>query len=106
MESKLFRNIIKMICYRAETSFASMLTKDYKKAFNEKRALAKSVINTPVDLWVDNENQKLLVTLYTQATPRDNQAVEQLCLKLNESNTKFPGTQLNLVYKTATMKFT
>jgi len=106
MESKLFRNIIKMICYRAETSFASILTKNYKKAFNEKRAIAKSVINTPVDLWVDNENQKLLVTLYTQATPRDNQAVEQLCMNLNESNTKFPGTNFTLVYKTATMEFT
>ncbi len=105
MESKLFRNIIKMICYRAETSFAALLAKDYKKAFNEKRALAKSVINTPVDLWADYEKQKLMVTIYTQATPRDNLAVEQLCSKLNESNTKFPGTNLTLQYKTATLNF-
>lgn len=103
MESKLFRNIIKMICYRAETSFAAMLCQDYKKAFNEKRALAKSVINTICDLKPDYETNILEVNLYTQATPRDNFAVDTLCRKLNEYNTKFPGTELTLVYKTASM---
>lgn len=101
MESKLFRNIIKMICYRAETSFAALLCQDYKKAFNEKRMLAKSVINTMCDLKPDYDNQILEVKLYTQATPRDNLAVDQLCEKLNRYNVKFPGTKLTLVYKTA-----
>lgn len=103
MESKLFRNIIKMICYRAETSLAALLCKDYKKAFNEKRAMAKSVINTMCDLKPDYDSNILEVYLYTQATPRDNLAVEKLCRKLNENNTKFPGTELTLVYKTTSM---
>lgn len=106
MESKLFRNIIKMICYRAETSFAALLCQDYKKAFNEKRALAKSVINTLCDLKPDYENKTLEVKLYSQATPRDNAAVEKICHKLNAFNTKFPGTPLTLVYKTTSSSFT
>lgn len=51
------------------------------------------------DLWVDNENQNLWITLYNQAAPRDNQAVEQLYLRLNKNNTNFPYSQLTLVYK-------
>ena len=101
-ESKLFRNIIKMICYRAETSFANLLSVGYKKAPTEKRALAKDLINTPVDIQVDHENQKLNITVYTQSTPRYNKAVSNLCQILNESQTKFPGTDLCLFYKTAT----
>lgn len=106
LESKLFRNIIKMICYRAETSFANLLSAEYKKAATEKRALAKDLINTPVDIQVDHENQKLNITVYTQSTPRYNKAVNNLCQILNESQTKFPGTDLCLFYKTATKPFT
>jgi len=101
MESKFFRNIIKMICYRAETSFAAMLSADYKKAFNEKRALAKNMINTMGDLKVDLEKKTLEVVLYTQSTPKDNKALENLCPKLNQTKTKFPGTDLTLIYKIA-----
>lgn len=106
LESKLFRNIVKMICYRAETSFANLLSAEYKKAPTEKRALAKSLINTPVDINVDHENQKLNITVYTQSTPRYNEAVNNLCQILNESQTKFPGTDLYLFYKTATRPLT
>ena len=106
LESKLFRNIVKMICYRAETSFANLLSAEYKKAPTEKRALAKSLIKTPVDIQVDHENQKLNITVYTQSTPRYNKAVNNLCQILNESQTKFPGTDLCLFYKTATEPFT
>lgn len=101
-ESKLFQNIIKMICYRAETSFATLLGQGYKKSINEKRALAKNVIKTPINLLVDDKNKILQVEIYSQATPRDNQAVKQLCEKLNQTQTIYPGTNLTLNYKIAT----
>jgi len=105
-ESKLFRNIIKMICYRAETSFATLLSSEYKKAATEKRALAKNLIKTPVDIEVDTINKRLKVTLYSQTTPRYNKAVDKLCGVLNKSNTNFPGTDLCLYYQTTTKTFT
>lgn len=106
LESKLFRNIIKMVCYRAETSMAALLCAGLKKAGNEKRAIAKSVINTPVDLKVDYQKGVLQVILYTQATPRYNKLVEKLCRLLNENTTKFPGSDLKIYYQTATKTFT
>ncbi len=106
LESKLFRNVIKMICYRAETSLAALLCEDFKKAGNEKRAIAKSLINTPVDLEVDYQKGILLVSLYSQVTPRYNKVVEKLCQLLNENTIKFPGTQLNIYYQTTTKTFT
>lgn len=101
-ESKHFQNIIKMICYRAETSFSTMLAHRYKKTQHEKRAFAKSVINTPINLRVDHSNKKLHVEIYSQATPRDNQAVKQLCEKLNQTETLYPATNLTLHYTLAT----
>lgn len=106
LESKLFRNIVKMICYRAETSLAALLCADLKKAGNEKRAIAKSLINTPVDLEVDDQKGILQVNLYTQATPRYNKLVEKLCQVLNLNTTKFPGTDLKIHYQTTTKTFT
>jgi len=102
MESKLFRNIIKMICYRAETSFATLLSANYKKAINEKRALAKKVINASADLTVDMEKQTLQVSLYSLPNPRDNQALSEICQTLNEMEIIFPGTKLQMIYDIAT----
>ena len=101
-ESKLFQNIIKMICYRAETSFATLLGQGYKKSIDEKRALAKNAIKTPINLLLDEKNKILHVEIYSQATPRDNKAVKQLCEKLNHTKTTYPGTNLTLNYKIAT----
>ncbi len=102
-ESKLFQNIIKMICYRAETNFATLLAIDYKKKVNELRALAKSVIFAPANIRPDETNKRLIVELYTLSVPRDNAAVQQIMHILNDSKTIFPGTDLTLFYKFATI---
>jgi len=101
-ESKLFLNVIKMICYRAETSFANLLSTYSRKHINEKRALAKSIINTPCDMKVDHQNNTLNISLHTLATPRNNESVKKICQSLNESNTVYPGTNLRMVYNSAT----
>lgn len=102
-ESKHLQNIIKMICYRAETSFANMLAINYKKKTNEIRALVKSIIFTKVDSMPDYKNNTLTITLYALSTQRDNNAIENICQILNDTETIFPGTDLKLVYKTATI---
>lgn len=105
-ESKHFQNIIKMICYRAETAFANLLAPHYKKAINEKRALTKKIINTQIDLKPDYEANKLYVTLYTLPTPKDNEALQKILGTLNDSKTTYPGTDLVLCYETTTSRFT
>jgi hypothetical protein len=102
IESKRFQNIIKIICYRAETSCANILAPNFKKRINEKRALVKSIINSHADIIPDYNNNQLKVKIYSQANPRMNSAIEKLVTILNETETKYPGTNLVLNYKIAT----
>ncbi len=102
IESKRLQNIIKMICFRAETSFANLLSEHYNKSINEKRALVKSIINSHADIIPDYNNNNLVVRLYSQATPRMNDAIQKVCKLLTDTPTKHPGTQLTMVYEIAT----
>lgn len=102
VESKHVQNIIKMICYRADTAFANLLDDDYKRKEDEKRALVKTIIFTRADLSPDYQTNTLTVSLYALATPRDNKAAEKICQTLNETETIYPGTNLKLVYKVRT----
>ena len=102
MESKRFQNIIKMICYRAETACANLLSPGYAKSDNEKRALVKSIIKSHADILPDYKNNQLTLKLYSQANPRMNDAIEKVLQLLNETETKYPGTDLILNYKLAT----
>ncbi|RLD89608.1 MAG: hypothetical protein DRJ09_06260, partial [Bacteroidetes bacterium] len=92
IESKRLQNIIKMICFRAETSFAKLLSEHYNK----------SIINSHADIIPDYNNNNLVVRLYSQATPRMNDAIQKVCKLLNDTKIKYPGTQLAMVYEIAT----
>jgi hypothetical protein len=98
-ESKLFLNAIRMISYRAETAVANMITPYYKRSTEEIRMLIKEIIGSDADLIPDNENKKLCVRLHTLSTPRANVAVKELCVLLNETETIYPGTDLQLWYE-------
>jgi len=102
-ESKHLQNIIKIICYRAETAIANLLAAHYRKTPNEIRALVKSIIFAKADLYPDYYRNILTVRLNCLATPRDNMAVSEICQTLNDYEAVFPGTKLKLVFKTTTM---
>ena len=102
-ESKHSQNIIKIICYRAETAIANLLAAHYRKSSNEIRALVKSIIFAKADLYPDYYTNTLTVRLNSLATPRDNIAVREICQVLNDYEAVFPGTKLKLVFKTTTM---
>ncbi len=91
-----------MICYRAETSFSILLAANYKKKINEMRALTKSLIKTKTDIIPDYKNETLSVELYSLSNPRDNKAAVEICQTLNDTQTKFPGTNLRMIYKFVT----
>ncbi len=101
-ESKRFQNIIKMICYRAETSCATLLSTGFKKSANEKRALVKSIIGSHADILPDYTNNTLTIKIYSQSTPRTNKALETAIDLINQTETKYPGTNLMLNYQIAT----
>ena len=102
-ESKHLQNIIKIICYRAETAIANLLSCYYRKSSDEIRALVKSIIFAKADLYPNYQTNTLTVRLNSLATPRDNLAVREICQTINDYEAIFPGTKLKLVYKTTTL---
>jgi len=99
-ESKMLMNIIKMICYRAETAVANLLTEFFIRGKEEKRMLVKQIIQTSADLIPDDENKTLTVILHTLSAPRFNAAAEKLAQILTQTQSVFPGTDLRIIFKT------
>jgi hypothetical protein len=102
-ESKTLMNIIKMICYRAETALANELGAYLKNTSEEKRMLVKQIIKNNADLCPDYVNKTLTVTLHSLSAPRFNLAAEKITDLLNQTETIFPGTELKLIYKTSAL---
>ena len=100
-ESKILMNVIKMICYRAESSVASLLAPYLANADKEKRMVVKQIIQSNADLIADYKKQTLTVKLYSLAAKRYNLAVENIVQLLNDTETIFPGTSLKLVFTTS-----
>jgi hypothetical protein len=53
----------------------------------------------------DYQANKLYIAL-SLPTPKGNRAIGEIVKTLNDSKTKYPGTDLVLYYKTTTSKFT
>ncbi len=103
VESKHFQNTIKMICYRAESSFANILNSYYKRYNQEKRSFIKTIINSYADILPDYDNNTLSVSMYSLSSPRMNEALSKVCSLLNDTETLYPGTNLMLKYEIATL---
>jgi len=100
VESKLFMNIIKMICYRAETAVANEIAPFLNNEKEEKRMLVKQIIQNNADLVPDYEKKTLTVILHSLSAQRFNKAAEQIAELLTKTETVFPGTDLKLIFKT------
>jgi len=98
-ESKLLMNVIRMICYRAESSVAQWITPYLAKAENEKRMVVKQIIQSSADLTPDYDNKTLTVTLHSLSANRFNEAAGELTKLLNQTETIFPGTDLKMIFQ-------
>jgi hypothetical protein len=98
-ESKIFMNVIKMICYRAESAVASLLSPYFANADKEKRMVVKQIIQANADVIPDYENNTLTVVLYSLSANRYNQAAAELANLLNQTETIFPCTELRMVFE-------
>jgi hypothetical protein len=102
-ESKIMMNVIKMICYRAETSVANILSENLTRASEEKRMLVKQIIQSDADIEPDYQNKTLTITLHNLSANRFNIAVEKLMETLNQTQTQFPGSDLQMIFKMSRM---
>ena len=102
-ESKYLMNIIKMICYRAETALANKLAPHFSRAENEIRMLVKAITHLSIDLMPDKENSLLNITLYPLSNIRSQNALAAIIDEVNATNTVFPGTNLKMKFNLAKM---
>lgn len=97
-QRKHFLDTIKLIAYRAETALSNM-AKEYMSHKDESRLLLKQIYKTDANLRVDNKNQKLIVEIHRLAHWKDDAVLEKLCIAMNDTETKFPNSNLALSYK-------
>jgi hypothetical protein len=99
-ESKLFMNTIKMIAYRAETALVNMISPYYKNVEKDGRQVVQEILTNDADLIPDYLNNTLTIAIHPLSTPGKNQAIENICHLLNETQTIYPQTNLRLIFKT------
>ena len=102
-ESKYFQNILKMICFRAETALANLLAPHYSRAEDEIRALVKAITHLSIDLTPDEENKLLNIKLYPLANLRSQKALAKIINDVNNTMTVFPGTNLVMKFQITTL---
>ena len=97
-ESKHFVDTIKMIAYRAESALAGEMSEHLQRE-DDVRALLRRVFVTPANLRPDYEQKTLLVELHRLGSPLQDAAVAKLCEELTATETRFPTTDLRLIYR-------
>lgn len=97
-DRKHFLDTIKMIAYRAETSMVNMIMPQMAHP-DEARALLQQIYKTDANICPDHKDKKLIVEIHSLSYHRDDKILLQLCQQLNETETKFPGTNQVLHFK-------
>jgi hypothetical protein len=97
-ERKHFLDTIKMICYRAETTMASIIREKMGRT-DDARSLLRQIFTTEADLIPDPKAQTLTVHLHHLTQVAHDEAVKHLCENLNATESIFPGSGFRLVYK-------
>ena len=97
-QSKYLIDTIKMTAYRAETAMANQM-RDTLSHPDEVRTLLCALYRTEADLLPDLEKQTLTIRLHHLANVMSDKVIENLCLELNATETRFPRTNLRMVFK-------
>ena len=95
---KNFMDTVKIIAYRSETAMGNIVKKHMGHP-DEARNLIRQICQTDADIKPDYENKTLTIFLHKLNHWKDDKVVEILCEELNETETKFPCTDLVIIYK-------
>ena len=85
-----------MSAYNAESALARLLAPHYRRAEDEGRALLREALRDSGTLEVVDDH--LEVRLNHLSAPRRTRALAALCAQLNQTETRYPGTDLVLRY--------
>jgi Helix-turn-helix domain len=96
-EVKQISHAIRMAAYNAETALARALDGRYARAGDEAHALIREALTASGDIIPGNG--QLLIRLDPLTAPRRTQALAALCDQLNQTASRYPGTDLVLHYE-------
>jgi len=85
-----------MSAYNSESALARLLRPHYSRSEREGRALLREAFTLSGDLQI--VGTELHVRLDPASAPRRSKALAALCTELNDTETRYPGTDLTLVY--------
>jgi hypothetical protein len=92
-------DVVKMSCYRAETSLLNLLSPYFVRAVDEGRAFLKALFKLPADIVPDEQAKILTIKFHAMANPRSNRALKELCEIMNAEKCHFPQTPLQMIFK-------
>jgi hypothetical protein len=95
-ERKRITDIIRMATYNAQSALARALAAHYAKADDEAHSVLRETFRASGDIEVVGDC--LHVRLDGLSAPRRSRAIAALCNELNATETRYPGTELRLVY--------
>jgi len=98
-ERKYLSDVVKMICYRSETSLLNLVSPHFARAREEGRVFLKSLFQLPADILPDEQAGTLTIKFHSMANPRSNRALKDLCEIINAEAFRFPQTSLKMVFQ-------
>jgi hypothetical protein len=100
-ERKFFLDVIKIIAYHAETALCNIIKKQMASP-QQARTLMRKLYTVDADIERNESNSVLIVKLHRTNHWADDKILEMLCDQLNETETKFPATNLTIQFKMVT----
>jgi hypothetical protein len=95
---KRLLDTIKMIAYRSETAMAEILTKHGLDSAEARRIL-QDLFVSDADIVPEYEGGILRVRVHNASLPATDRSLTFLLEELNKTKTKYPGTEMILVYE-------
>jgi len=95
---KHFIDTIKLIAYRAETALVQ-LARETLRRHDDARSFVRGLFATSVNLRPDPARGEMRVEIHGQTNPLHDKTLEAICLELNATETRYPGTNLRMIYR-------
>jgi len=96
-ERKFFLDTIKIIAYRAETALCNIIDKRMASP-KQVRSLIRKLYSADADIEPDESKEILTVKLHRTNHWSEDNILQYLCEKLNDTETVFPETKLTIRY--------
>jgi hypothetical protein len=95
---KRLLDALRMIAYRAETAMVPLLMSETLDS-SEARAVLQTLFVTEADILPDPQHDRLIVRVHRSPCPVTDRHRQRLFNHLNQTETRYPGTALQMVYE-------